>query len=305
MPQIFKVDKNYHNSRFDKWFKSNVAKIPQSLIQKLIRKNKIKVNKKKTLTSYRVQSGDLIEIYQKSEFKINDIKKNKYLPSKKEASKYDDFIIENNENFVVLNKPSGIAVQGGTKSFKNIIDIIKKSQAFENCIPYIVHRIDKDTSGLLLIAKNRKYAQLLTSLFRIRRIHKTYLAITHGVFPNKIDKLVDNLLIFEKNKKIIQKAITKVKVLKTHKNYSLLELKPITGRKHQLRKQLFSLGQPIYGDNKYKLSNSKKGLNKNLMLHSYQIRFMIKDIKYTYTALLPDYFKKLLNIKRLNFSNLK
>ena len=85
----------------------------------------------------------------------------------------------------------------------------------------------------------------------------------------------------------------------------MVELKPITGRKHQLRKQLYALGQPIFGDTKYRLSNSNKGINKNLMLHSYQIRFMIKDIKHTYTALLPDYFKKLLKVKRLNFSNLK
>ena len=81
----------------------------------------------------------------------------------------------------------------------------------------------------------------------------------------------------------------------------MVELKPITGRKHQLRKQLYAIGQPIFGDIKYKLSNSSKGINKNLMLHSYQIKFMIKDKKYTYTALLPDYFKKLLKTKRLSF----
>ena len=82
---------------------------------------------------------------------------------------------------------------------------------------------------------------------------------------------------------------------------SLVELKPITGRKHQLRKQLYSIGHPIFGDTKYRLSNSDKGINKNLMLHSYQIRFIINDIRHTYTALLPDYFKKLLKVKRLNF----
>ena len=81
----------------------------------------------------------------------------------------------------------------------------------------------------------------------------------------------------------------------------MVELKPITGRKHQLRKQLYLLGQPIFGDTKYKLSNSNKKINKNLMLHSYQIKFMVNDIKHTYTALLPDYFKKLLKAKRLNF----
>ena len=84
MPQIFKVDKTYHNSRFDKWFKNNVAKIPQSLIQKLIRKNKIKVNKKKTKSSYRLQTGDLIEIYDISKLKP---------ANKKEKIKYFNFII--------------------------------------------------------------------------------------------------------------------------------------------------------------------------------------------------------------------
>jgi len=78
-------------------------------------------------------------------------------------------------------------------------------------------------------------------------------------------------------------------------------MKPITGRKHQLRKQLYAIGNPIYGDQKYKLSNSNKAINKNLMLHSYEIKFMINEKKYTYKALLPDYFKKLLKTKRLNF----
>ena len=80
-------------------------------------------------------------------------------------------------------------------------------------------------------------------------------------------------------------------------------MKPITGRKHQLRKQLFNIGHSIYGDKKYKSSSSIKGMNKDLMLHSYQIKFMINDNKHTYKALLPDYFQKLLKIKRLNFSN--
>ena len=86
-------------------------------------------------------------------------------------------------------------------------------------------------------------------------------------------------------------------------NSSLVEMKPITGRKHQLRKQLFNIGHSIYGDQKYRSLSATKGINKNLMLHSYEIRFMIKDKKYTYKALLPEYFKKLLKIKRLSFPN--
>ena len=113
------------------------------------------------------------------------------------------------------------------------------------------------------------------------------------------------MIYIDNGKKIIQKAISHLRLLKTSSNFSYVELNPITGRKHQLRKQLYALGQPIFGDTKYRLSNSNKRINKNLMLYSYQIRFMINDIKHTYTALLPDYFKKLLNVKRLNFSNLK
>ena len=78
-------------------------------------------------------------------------------------------------------------------------------------------------------------------------------------------------------------------------------MRPITGRKHQLRKQLFNLGNPVYGDQKYKFYINEKSKNKNLMLHSYQIKFIINNKKFTYTALLPDYYKKLLKIKRLNF----
>ena len=85
--------------------------------------------------------------------------------------RYDQFVVEDNENFLVLNV-SGVPVQGGTKSFKNIVDILKSTKYFKNSKPYIVHRIDKDTSGLLIVAKNRAFAQLFTSLFRIRKYTK-------------------------------------------------------------------------------------------------------------------------------------
>ena len=100
----------------------------------------------------------------------------------------------------MLNKPIGIPVQSGTKSFKNMIDILKKTKYFENSKPFIVHRLDKETSGVLIIAKNREYAQLFTSLFRIRKIHKTYLAITYGKVNNSIKTMKDNLIYYENKK---------------------------------------------------------------------------------------------------------
>ena len=185
---------------------------------------------------------------------------------------------------------------------KNILTL--KSEIFQNSKPYTVHRLDKDTSGIFLIAKNRSYAQLLTTLFRLRKVHKTYLAICHGEIEKNFGEWNDDLIRYDNKKKIIEKAKTIYKVLDKNSNSSLVEMKPITGRKHQLRKQLFNIGHPIYGDDKYKLIDSIKKTNKNLMLHSYQIKFMIKNKKFTYKALLPEYFKKLIKSKRLNFLDL-
>ena len=299
MLQKYIIERDYHNSRLDKWFKAKVLNIPQSLIEKIIRKKKIKVNKKKTKTSYRVQMNDTIEVFNISEIKPINLKKNinKYKATKKEKKTYGDFIIEDNDNFIVINKPSGIPVQGGTKSFKNITDLLSSTKYFENKKAYIVHRLDKETSGVLIIAKNREYAQLFTSLFRIRKIHKNYLAIVHGEIPKNKKTLEDNLVTYQNNKKVIQKAITHLKIIKNSEKYSLLELKPITGRKHQLRKQLFNLGNPIVGDNKYSVNKFIKYKKNNLMLHASKLKFMINDVKYNFEAKYNQEFDNLIKKK--------
>ena len=297
MPKSYTVDDDYNDSRLDKWFKNKIINLPHSLLEKILRQNKVKVNKKKTKSSYRLQTGDLIEIYDISKLKPVDKKeKIKYLPKKKEIGTYDDYVIEDNENFIVINKPSGIPVQSGTKSFKNIVDIIKNTKYFKNSKPYIVHRLDKETSGVLIIAKNRKYAQLFTSLFRIRKIHKTYLAIVYGKVDKSIKVMRDNLIYYESNKKIFQKAVSNLKIIKSNEDYSYLELNPITGRKHQLRRQLLKIGCPIIGDDKYFLNDRKRIKIKNLMLHAYKIKFMINNVQYNFKAkynnLFEDFLKK-------------
>ena len=104
------------------------------------------------------------------------------------------------------------------------------------------------------MAKNRETAQLLTSLFRLRKVHKTYLAICHGEIEKNSGEWNDDLIRYDNGKKIIEKAKTIFKVIDKNSNSSLVEMKPITGRKHQLRKQLFNIGHSIYGDKKYKSS---------------------------------------------------
>ncbi len=305
MKMSYTVDSTCNDMRLDRWIRNLFGKIPQSLIEKNLRAGKIKLNKKKIKSSHKVKENDQIDLFNIDFKKIIIQKKIKFEPSKEIIKSNEDQIIDNNDSFIVLNKSSGISVQGGTRSKKNLVDIFAKSEIFKNTKPFSVHRLDKDTSGVFIMAKTRESAQLLTSLFRLRKVHKTYLAICHGELTKNSGEWNDDLIRYDGEKKIIEKAKTLYKVIDKNSEASLVELKPITGRKHQLRKQLYALGQPIFGDIKYKLSNSSKGLNKNLMLHSYQIRFMINEVKHTYTALLPDYFKKLLKVKRLNFSNLK
>ena len=305
MIKRFIVDSTCNNMRFDRWFRNKLGKIPQGLIEKTLRAGKIKINKKKIKSSFKVKTNDKVEIFNFNFKEIIFQKNIKFDPTNEIIKANEELIIDNNKDFIVLNKSAGISVQGGTKSKKNLVDIFTKSEIFQGTKPYSVHRLDKDTSGVFIMAKNRETAQLLTSLFRLRKVYKTYLAICNGEVEKNSGEWNDELIRYDNGKKIIEKAKTIFKVIDKNSNSSLVEMKPITGRKHQLRKQLFSIGHSIYGDQKYKSSSSIKGINKNLMLHSYQIRFMIKDKKYTYKALLPDYFKKLLKTKRLNFVNLK
>ncbi len=288
--------------RIDRFLRNQLGQIPQGLIEKNLRNGKIKLNKKKIKSSTKVKVNDQVEIYN-IEFKDESSKsKKKFLPSKEIIRENEEFIIEDNEDFIVLNKQSGISVQGGTKSKKNLIDIFSKSKIFNESKPFSVHRLDKDTSGVFIIAKNRETAQLLTSLFRVRKVYKTYLAISYGEISIKEKGILkDDLIRFDNKKKIIEKAETKYVILDRNNNATFIKLNPITGRKHQLRKQLFNIGNSIIGDRKYSSFKNNKIINKNLMLHSYEIKFKINNKKFTFRATPPDYFRNMLRIKRLNF----
>ena len=153
----------------------------------------------------------------------------------------------------------------------------------------------------MIVAKNREYAQLFTSLFRIRKIHKTYLSVVYGEVKNDIKVLEDDLILYEKDRKIVQKATSYIKVLKSNSEYSLLELRPITGRKHQLRKQLYNIGNSIIGDDKYYVKRSGDFVkSKNLMLHAYEIKFMINNMKYNFQADFNKEFRDFIVKKDLN-----
>ena len=302
MKKSINVDKTYSDMRIDRFLRNHLGQIPQSFIEKNLRNGKIKLNKKKIKSSTKLKINDLVELHNiEINYNFNQIKK-KFIPSNEIVKENENLIIEDNEDFIVLNKKSGISVQGGTKSKKNLIDIFSKSEVFKDSKPFSVHRLDKDTSGVFVIAKNRKTAQLLTSLFRLRKVYKTYLAICVGEISVKEKGLFkDDLIRLERKKKMIEKAETKYEILDRNNNATFIKLNPITGRKHQLRKQLFNLGNSIIGDKKYNTTKFIYNNKKKLMLHSYEIKFRISNKKFTFRAIPPDYFKNMLKTKRLNF----
>ena len=296
MMRSYRVKNDHDGLRLDRWFKKNIAQIPQGLIEKFLRLGKIKVNKKKVKSSFKLRKNSMVYVFDLKLKKQFDVKK--FIIPSKHIIKSEQNIIFNHDDFIVINKDPGISVQGGTKSKVNLVDIFKRSKFFEKNHPYTVHRIDKETSGILIFAKNRKTAQFFTSLFRLRKIHKSYLCVCHGELNSISGELIHNLERYENNKIVREKAITKYKVIDRNLGFSLVQLNPVTGRKHQLRKQASLIGHPIVGDKKY-FSNIKS--KKNLMLHAHTIKFIMNNRKINFEADIPNYFLNFLNSKKINY----
>ena len=194
---------------------------------------------------------------------------------------------------LVIDKWSGIATQGGTNVTISIDTIIKNISEDYN----LVHRLDKETSGLLIIAKNLKYTKIFGNLFKSRKLDKIYLALCEGQ-PKMIESYVDLTISSDENKKKTD-TLTFYKVLYQKQNISLIKFKPKTGKKHQLRIVAKNLGAPIVGDIKYNLNKSIK--NENLKLNAYQLEFTIEDNKYIFTSKLPNDFINFMKSKEIKF----
>lgn len=286
--------------RADKLIEKLYKNINYSLLQKIFRARKVKVNGKKAKASDRIQLGDVIRIYANIAV-ASDKKSTEKNPEyeQKLMNQFKKMIVFENDDLIAINKPTKLAVQLGTK-VSICVETFMKSYN-EDC--KLVHRLDKDTSGVLLIAKNQKTAKKLTALFRENKIKKTYFAVVDGKIKTSgiIDNYLEKSIIGNEEKIRVaisgQCAITEYQPIKPisknikddNKNtdfyYTLLELNPQTGRKHQLRVHCAEvLKSPILGDSKY----NKNSIHKELFLHAHKIK--IEELGIEITAPLPDYF---------------
>ncbi len=274
--ESFIINKDFEDSRIDRFLKKQYPNTPQSLFEKNFRKKNITVNNKKVKNLFRLKINDIVDIY--IDFKIKTISKKKNFST----SDYDElkksFIFEC-EDYCILNKPYGYASQDGSKVKKNVIDILNLNS--KNY--HIVHRLDKETTGLMLIAKNRFYAKKFSEMFKLREIKKKYLTIINGKIRKNKGELYSKDSL--NGKEVVSKLY--FDVISKRNNFSYLEIDLITGRKHQIRKQFSDIGHPVVGDVKYGDNRNKNPL----CLLSYEIKFEYKNKVKKYKAKIPKNFK--------------
>ncbi len=303
--EYIKVKDADDGMRLNRWFLREYPSLTLSRLQKLLRTKQIKVDGKRAETSSRLLAGQEIRLPPLDEQKAP---LEEHFISEKDKKMIQSLVIYKDDNIIALNKPSGLAVQGGTNQTKHI-DGLLDALAFEKDErPKLVHRIDKDTSGILLLARNRQMAEKLTLAFREHKLPKTYLALVNGC-PQKTQGEINAPLLKVGEKMQIseqgQEAKSLYKIIdNVGDKYSLLELKPLSGRTHQLRVHTLSLGCPIIGDDKY--FNPEKKLQKlfvdKLHLHAYKIDLsVIYKNKTIITAPLPSYFKDSLSAVGISF----
>ena len=291
---IVKIKPEDDGIRLNRWFLRKYPSLSLSRLQKLLRTKQIKVDGKKAETSTRLAAGQELRLPPLDNEKTAIIDKTL---SAKDVEYINSMVIFKDKNIIVLNKPSGLAVQGGTNTTRHIDGLLDALKFEYNERPKLVHRIDKDTSGLLLLARNRQYADILTKAFREHRLQKTYLALVRGcpepregVINFTLEKIGERMQIVEDG----QKALTEIKVLDNiGKKYALVEAKPLTGRTHQIRVHLESIGTPILGDDKYfgKERLRLKEVADKLYLHAYEIDLTsVYGKKTLIRAALPQHF---------------
>ena len=280
---VYNVSDEYSNVRLDKWIKIIYSAFRQNDIEIALRKKKIKVNEKKIKSNHRIQIDDQISI--SSEYR-NLKKEKKYHFNRNSKKEIDEMTIYQDDELLILNKPPGIAVQGGTKIKKSIDTLLKSS--FKSLKTRLVHRLDKDTSGILIIALNRQIADHMSYLFREKEITKNYWALNVGKL--KIGKGTINKEIKKKNSKTYYEALTEYNnYMKINNNLNFIIFKPITGRNHQIRIHSKELGIPILGDKRYgNVEDSEK-----LHLHSRSVEFYHPNgNKMFFEAELPKHMRE-------------
>jgi 23S rRNA pseudouridine955/2504/2580 synthase len=318
--KTFTISDEDDDIRLDRWFKRYFPQVPHGFVEKSIRTGIVRLDGKKSESAARVKAGQIILI-KNPEFGDNEEKNQEAARNsvkKKEEKRMNisvddikmlqDAILYKDERILVINKPAGLAVQGGTNMERNLDDMLGALQFDKKDKPRLVHRLDKDTSGALILARDVRTAAELSEHFRSKEIRKIYWALIMGepdIAEGKIDlplakvesgkdSRMEHVDVDEDRGK---KAITRYLVLESLAGrISWVELEPITGRTHQLRVHMAAIGHPIVGDGKYGGADAFiEGIDIAKQLHLHARRVEIPDWKgktLVVEAPMPKHMKK-------------
>ncbi len=283
------IRKNDANQRLDKFLTKSYPNLPQSLMYKYIRKKRIKVNGKRAEISTRLNEGDVVDLYINDEFFEQKEPRYDFLHAGTQLS-----ILYEDENLLLLDKKVGLLCHPDNSEYVDTLITRVKRYLYEkgeyhpedetSFAPALINRIDRNTGGIVMAAKNAETLRILNQKVKDRELNKYYLCVVHGTPKKQADTLKGWLIKDEQKNKVFvgtspspgaKEIRTKYQVLRSDKGLSLIEVELLTGRTHQIRAHFASIGCPLLGDGKYGTNqlNKKQGGYKKQFLYSYKLEF--------------------------------
>ena len=298
--QWLEVGPEWAGQRLDNFLMSRFRGVPKSVIYRVIRKGQVRANKKRVKPDYRIGAGDAIRV---PPLRVPDERPDKAQPGQRVQRRMQRAVLHEAPEFLVVNKPAGIAVHGGSGVDFGLIETLRAAR--DDRYLELVHRLDRDTSGLILVARRRSALKALQDQFRRKSTDKVYRALVAGDWPTGVGRVEAPLqrVTGGSGERMVRvsasegkAARTDFRVLERFRGYTLVEAVPLTGRTHQIRVHAASQGCPLAGDTKYldkaSLAAWRRGGGDRLMLHAQRLAFETPDgEKVAFEAPVPDDFQ--------------
>ncbi|HGJ5877258.1 MAG TPA: 23S rRNA pseudouridine(955/2504/2580) synthase RluC [Arsenophonus sp.] len=306
--QFVTIDNDQAGQRIDNFLLTRLKGVPKSLIYRIIRKGEVRINSARIKPEYKIHAGDLVRI---PPIRLEEKQQNIISAKLDKVALLADCILYEDEHLLVLNKPSGMAVHGGSGVKFGVIEALRVLRSEVRFLK-LVHRLDRDTSGVLLLSKKRSALRALHQQLRLKQMQKEYLALVKGQWPSHIKVIQAPLLknILQSGERIVEVANdgkcaeTHFKIEERFSAATLVKASPITGRTHQLRVHTQYVKHPIacdnrYGDHQFDQQLGFTGL-KRLFLHASSLMFIHPDTteKLTFRAPLDEQLTVCLKILR-------
>ena len=312
--QFVDIDETYAGQRIDNFLITKLKGVPKSVIYRIIRKGEVRVNKGRIKQTYKLQIGDQVRV---PPVRVSEDNTPQISSKMQQVQDIEKAIIFEDKTLIVLNKPSGIAVHGGSGLSFGVIEALRALRPNEKMLE-LVHRLDRDTSGILLIAKRRSVLVALHEQLRVKTMNKVYWALVRGQWSDKQKSVQEPLLKIntKSGERIVvvdreqgKKSCTIFDVLERFEHASLVEARPQTGRTHQIRVHTACKEHPIafddkYGDREFDKSLKSSGINR-LFLHAKEISFFhpVSETTVRFEAPLEESLERALESLRTNVSS--